>query len=86
MSHIDTKNLGYDSKLVHAGAHHDAYGSATVPIYQTSTFAFDNAQQGADRFAGTAERLHLHAPRQPHHQRARAADGRARGRLRAASR
>jgi methionine-gamma-lyase len=54
MSHIDTKNLGYNSKLVHAGAHHDAYGSATVPIYQTSTFAFDSAQQGADRFAGTA--------------------------------
>ena len=33
----------------------DPYGSATVPIYQTSTFAFDNAQQGADRFAGTAD-------------------------------
>lgn len=54
MSHIDTKQLAYDSKLVHAGAHRDPYGSATVPIYQTSTFAFDNAQQGADRFAGTA--------------------------------
>ncbi|MCX6552926.1 MAG: aminotransferase class I/II-fold pyridoxal phosphate-dependent enzyme [Acidobacteria bacterium] len=54
MSHIDTKNLGFDSKVIHSGAHHDAYGSATVPIYQTSTFAFDNAQQGADRFAGTA--------------------------------
>ena len=55
MSHIDTKDLGYDTKLVHAGAHHDAYGSATVPIYQTSTFAFDSAQQGADRFAGKAD-------------------------------
>ena len=54
MSHIDTKNLGMDTKVIHAGAHADAYGSATVPIYQTSTFAFDNAQQGADRFAGTA--------------------------------
>ena len=54
MSHIDTTKLGMDTKVIHAGAHHDAYGSATVPIYQTSTFAFDNAQQGADRFAGTA--------------------------------
>jgi methionine-gamma-lyase len=54
MSHIDTKNLGMDTKVIHAGGHADAYGSATVPIYQTSTFAFDNAQQGADRFAGTA--------------------------------
>jgi methionine-gamma-lyase len=55
MSHIDTKQLGFDSKLIHSGAHADAYGSATVPIYQTSTFAFDNAQQGADRFAGKAD-------------------------------
>ena len=52
MSHIDTKDLGFDTKVIHAGGHHDAYGSATVPIYQTSTFVFDNAQQGADRFAG----------------------------------
>jgi methionine-gamma-lyase len=55
MAHIDTKNLGFDTKVIHAGAHHDSYGSATVPIYQTSTFAFQNAQQGADRFAGAAD-------------------------------
>ncbi len=53
MSH-DTKSLGVDSQLIHAGAHKDPFGSATVPIYQTSTFAFDSAQTGADRFAGTA--------------------------------
>ncbi len=51
---MDTKKLGFSSKLVHAGALHDVYGSAVTPIYQTSTFAFDNAQNGADRFAGTA--------------------------------
>jgi methionine-gamma-lyase len=49
---MDTKHLGTNSKLVHAGAFDDAFGAATVPIYQTSTFAFDNAQNGADRFAG----------------------------------
>jgi len=49
---MDTKQLGTNSKLVHAGAVDDAYGSATVPIYQTSTFAFESAQNGADRFAG----------------------------------
>jgi methionine-gamma-lyase len=54
MSH-DSKQLGFDSKLIHAGAYKDVFGSATVPIYQTSTFAFDTAQTGADRFAGTAE-------------------------------
>ena len=55
MAHPDTKKLATDSKLIHAGGHHDAFGSATVPIYQTSTFAFDSAQNGADRFAGQAE-------------------------------
>src|SRR5512140_150086 len=55
MSHPDTKHLATDSKLIHSGAHHDAFGSATVPIYQTSTFSFENAQNGADRFAGQAE-------------------------------
>lgn len=54
MAH-DITLLGLDSQLIHAGAHRDAYGSATVPIYQTSTFAFDTAQTGADRFAGTAD-------------------------------
>jgi len=49
---MDTKKLGFNTKLVHAGVSKDAYGSAVTPIYQTSTFAFDNAQTGADRFAG----------------------------------
>ena len=52
---MDTSHLGINSKLIHAGAVDDPYGSATVPIYQTSTFAFTNAQNGADRFAGRAE-------------------------------
>ncbi len=52
---MDTKHLGFNTKLVHAGAVKDAYGSAVTPIYQTSTFAFDNAQTGADRFAGRAD-------------------------------
>ncbi len=54
MSH-DTSHLGFDSKLIHAGHYKDPFGSATVPIYQTSTFAFDSAKTGADRFAGAAE-------------------------------
>jgi methionine-gamma-lyase len=52
---MDTRNLGFNSKLVHAGHLDDEFGSATVPIYQTSTFAFKNAQNGAERFAGTAD-------------------------------
>lgn len=49
---MDTKNLGFDSKLIHAGDFEDANGSAVTPIYQTSTFAFRNAKHGADLFAG----------------------------------
>jgi methionine-gamma-lyase len=52
---MDTKKLGFNSKLMHAGHLSDQFGSAVVPIYQTSTFAFANAQNGADRFAGVAE-------------------------------
>lgn len=52
---MDTRNLGFDTKLVHAGVSKDAHGSVITPIYQTSTFAFENAKQGADRFAGKAD-------------------------------
>ena len=52
---MDTRKLGFNTKLVHAGIPDDPLGSVTTPIYQTSTFAFRNAKQGADRFAGTAE-------------------------------
>jgi len=52
---MDTQHLGFDSKLVHAGIPDDPMGSAVTPIYQTSTFVFRDAQQGADRFAGKAE-------------------------------
>jgi methionine-gamma-lyase len=46
--------MGFNTRLVHAGIPEDAHGSVTTPIYQTSTFAFRNAKEGADRFAGTA--------------------------------
>lgn len=49
---MDTKNLKFNSKLIHSGQFHDEFGSATVPIYQTSTFSFKNADHGAACFAG----------------------------------
>ena len=52
---MSTEKMGFFTKLVHAGALHDPLGSAVTPIYQTSTFAFHDAQEGADRFAGKAE-------------------------------
>ena len=49
---MDTKNLGFNSKLIHSGAINDEFGSATVPIYQTSTFSFKSADHGAACFSG----------------------------------
>ena len=48
----DPKNYGFNSQLIHYSGHHDEYGSATVPIYQTSTFSFDSAEDGAQCFSG----------------------------------
>lgn len=47
---------GFATKAVHSGQHPDpCTGSVSVPIYETSTFVFKNAEQGAARFAGTEE-------------------------------
>ncbi|MCK6614272.1 MAG: aminotransferase class I/II-fold pyridoxal phosphate-dependent enzyme [Ignavibacteriales bacterium] len=51
---MDTKNKGFNTKLIHSGEIRDQFGSATVPIYQTSTFRFESAQHGADCFAGVS--------------------------------
>ena len=49
----DIQNKGIDTQVTHSGTNPDkTYGSATLPIYQTSTFSFESADQGADRFAG----------------------------------
>ncbi len=41
---------------IHAGQHADpGTGAVAPPLFQTSTFAFDNSAQGAGRFAGTEE-------------------------------
>jgi methionine-gamma-lyase len=52
---MTTKDAAFNTKLIHAGAIHEPFGSAVTPIYQTSTFAFHNAEEGADRFAGRAK-------------------------------
>ena len=49
---METKDLGFNSKLIHAGDYKDEFGAAVTPIYQTSTFSFKSAQHGADLFAG----------------------------------
>jgi methionine-gamma-lyase len=46
------KDKNFDTLQVHAGHKHDQYKSVTPPIYQTSTFAFEDADDGAACFAG----------------------------------
>lgn len=44
------------TQVIHAGQQPDPlYGGVSTPIYQSSTFAFKNAAQGAARFAGEDE-------------------------------
>jgi len=45
-----------ETQAIHSGRINDEqFGSLATPLYQTSTFIFNDAQQGADRFAGEAE-------------------------------
>lgn len=48
----NVKNLGINTKCVHAGTKEDAYGAVIQPIYQTSTFKFKSADHGARLFQG----------------------------------
>ena len=50
---MDLKKAGFNTRSVHAGSDPDRlHGAVSVPIYQSSTFAFDSAEQGAARFSG----------------------------------
>ena len=52
---MNTEKSGFNTKLIHGGEMHDQYGAATTPIYQTSTFAFKSAEEGAKCFAGESD-------------------------------
>lgn len=46
------KQHRFDTEVVHSTLPKDPFGAVNVPIYLSSTFAFDSAEQGAKRFAG----------------------------------
>ena len=55
MSHLDEemKRLHKSTKAIHAGNLKDPiFGEVSVPIFQTSTFSFPSAEEGAERFSG----------------------------------
>lgn len=45
------EKMGFSTKAIHAGATKNTFGALAAPIYQTSTFVFDSAEQGGNRFA-----------------------------------
>jgi methionine-gamma-lyase len=56
MKQPDPSRLSFNTLCVHGSGGADPQtGAVSVPIYQSSTFAFESAQEGADIFAGTRE-------------------------------
>lgn len=50
---MDNKNCGFGTKAIHAGNQKDKqYQALTMPIYQTSTFYFNDCEEGGRKFAG----------------------------------
>jgi methionine-gamma-lyase len=50
------KNLKIATKTIHAGGpYQNGFGEVSVPIYQSSTFSFPSAEEGAARFAGESD-------------------------------
>jgi len=43
--------MSFATRAVHAGYQKNEFGALATPIYQTSTFIFDSAEQGGRRFA-----------------------------------
>ena len=48
---MDMKNAKFATRAIHAGAQKNQFGALNTPIYQSSTFIFDSAEQGGRRFA-----------------------------------
>lgn len=51
MKKTSLQNLGFATKAIHGGHHSNQFGALASPIYQTSAFVFDSAEQGGKRFA-----------------------------------
>ncbi|KGN99359.1 methionine gamma-lyase [Porphyromonas macacae] len=51
MNKDQMKKSGFATRAIHAGSQKNEFGTLAQPIYQTSTFVFENAEQGGRRFA-----------------------------------
>lgn len=52
---MDTEKTKFNTKLIHGGGYKDSYGSVNVPIFQSSTFEFESAEEGARCFLGESD-------------------------------
>ncbi len=51
MKREELQKMGFATKAIHGGTTANTFGALASPIYQTSTFVFDSAAQGGNRFA-----------------------------------
>lgn len=59
---------GFGTRCVHAGEGHNPFGAHATPIYQTSTYVFENTEQAASAFSkGPAYRYIRSPPNTPTH-------------------
>ncbi|MCX6668283.1 MAG: PLP-dependent aspartate aminotransferase family protein [Methanothrix sp.] len=59
----DLKNdQGFGTRCIHAGEGHNPFGAHATPIYQTSTFVFENAEQAASTFSGGPGYRYIRSP------------------------
>lgn len=47
----NNKKYGFSTKAIHGGNQKNPFGTLATPIYQSSTYIFDSAEQGGRRFA-----------------------------------
>ncbi|MFZ2472647.1 MAG: aminotransferase class I/II-fold pyridoxal phosphate-dependent enzyme [Methanothrix sp.] len=62
------KELSFATRCVHAGEGHNPFGAHATPIYQTSTYVFESAEQAAVVFSGGPGYRYIRsAPNTPTH-------------------
>ncbi|WP_392486409.1 methionine gamma-lyase [Haloimpatiens sp. FM7315] len=52
MNKDELTNMGFATRAIHGGHTKNSVGALATPIYQTSTFTFESAEQGGRRFKG----------------------------------
>jgi len=53
---------GFGTRCIHAGEGHNPFGAHATPIYQTSTFVFESAEQAATAFSGGPGYIYIRSP------------------------